>query len=101
MKEPLNEYGDFRGLLLADYKEALQGRFPARKLNQAKQETAELLTGLQPDSQHHYSSQSFVDQSPYVKQETPPVHINRLMSNSSSKLIRRPQTSLSTLNQTI
>jgi len=41
IEDPLSAYGDFRGLLLADYKTALQTSFPESKLKQIKQETVD------------------------------------------------------------
>ncbi len=39
MADPMTAYGDFRGLLLADYNEVLQNRFQKKNILQLKKET--------------------------------------------------------------
>jgi hypothetical protein len=39
MADPMTAYGDFRGLLLADYNDVLQNRFQKKNISQLKRET--------------------------------------------------------------
>jgi hypothetical protein len=59
--EPLSVYSDFRGLLLADYKEAVKSRFSAEKLGKLLDETNEFIASILPTSADA--------ESPYVTQQ--------------------------------
>ena len=83
-------YGDFRGLLLADYNDVLQNRFQKKNISQLRKETT-YSGGFYQSASFDLKSQSGQAQSSNI-QPTNPSKVKTIVTAASKTIVARPLT---------